>query len=283
VRTTILRLLEDFERWRALAAGVPPRQLAETVLEESGYVRMWQEDRAPDAPGRLENLKELVQALAEFDSLAGFLEHVGLVMDNVQDPSGDMVSLMTLHSAKGLEFETVFLPGWEEGVFPNQRAIDEGGMRAVEEERRLAHVGVTRARRSLTVSYAANRRMYNQWAASIPSRFIEELPAEHTEFLQRQHVPEPQMSGWFDDLRAGGRGPGFARMRAAGKTPLIDGQARVLATELPKSRQVIEVGQRVFHEKFGYGQVLAVEGQKLQIAFDKAGTKKVIDSFVVPA
>ena len=283
VRTTILRLLEDFERWRELAAQVPPRQLAETVLEESGYVRMWQEDRGPDAPGRLENLKELAQALAEFDSLAGFLEHVGLVMDNAQDPSDDMVSLMTLHSAKGLEFDTVFLPGWEEGVFPNQRALDEGGLKALEEERRLAYVGITRAKRALTVCYAASRRMYNQWAAGIPSRFIEELPAEHTEFLQRQHVPEPQMSGWFDDLRAGGRGPGFARMRAAGKAPLIDGQARVLTTELPKSRQVIEVGQRVFHEKFGYGQVLAVEGNKLHIAFDKAGTKKVIDSFVAPA
>ena len=283
VRTTILRLLEDFERWRELAPQVPPRQLAETVLEESGYVRMWQEDRGPDAPGRLENLKELAQALAEFDSLAGFLEHVGLVMDNAQDPSDDMVSLMTLHSAKGLEFDTVFLPGWEEGVFPNQRALDEGGLKALEEERRLAYVGITRAKRALTVCYAASRRMYNQWAAGIPSRFIEELPAEHTEFLQRQHVPEPQMSGWFDDLRAGGRGPGFARMRAAGKAPLIDGQARVLTTELPKSRQVIEVGQRVFHEKFGYGQVLAVEGNKLHIAFDKAGTKKVIDSFVAPA
>src|SRR5918994_1866557 len=283
VRTTILGLLDDFERWRGLAARVAPRQVAETVLEEAGYVRMWQEDRAPDAPGRLENLKELVQALVEFESLAGFLEHVGLVMDNVQDPTGDMVTLMTLHAAKGLEFDTVFLPGWEEGVFPNQRAIDEGGQKAVEEERRLAYVGITRARRALTVCYAANRRVYNQWAASIPSRFIEELPAEHTEFMQRQHVAEPQMSGWFDDLRAGGRGPGFARMRAAGKAPLIDGQARVLSTTLPKSQHLMVVGQRVFHEKFGYGQVLAVEGNKLQIAFDKAGTKKVIDSFVAPA
>ena len=168
MRTTILHLLDDFERWRELATRASPRAVAETVLEESGYVRMWQEDRAPDAPGRLENLKELVQALAEFESLAGFLEHVGLVMDNAQDPSGDMVTVMTLHAAKGLEFDTVFLPGWEEGVFPNQRALDEGGLKALEEERRLAYVGITRAKRAVTICYAANRRVYNQWAASIP-------------------------------------------------------------------------------------------------------------------
>jgi DNA helicase-2/ATP-dependent DNA helicase PcrA len=283
LRTTLAELLRDFERWRELAARVPPRELAETVLEEASYVRMWQEDRSVDAPGRLENLKELVQALAEFETLAGFLEHVGLVMDNASDPAGDMVTLMTLHSAKGLEFDTVFLPGWEEGVFPNQRAIDEGGLKALEEERRLGYVGMTRARRVLIVSYAANRRVYNQWSASLPARFIEELPSAHTEFLQRQSVPEPQMSGWFDDLRAGGRGPGLQRMRAAGKAPLIEGQARVLTSERPRPSQSLEVGQRIFHEKFGYGQVLAVEGNKLEIAFDKAGTKKVIDSFVAPA
>ena len=283
VRTTLLQLLDDFARWREVGQQIAPRALAETVLEESGYVQMWQQDRSPDAPGRLENLKELVQALEEFETLGGFLEHVGLVMDNASDPAGDMATIMTLHSAKGLEFGTVFLPGWEEGVFPNQRAMDQGGVKALEEERRLGYVGMTRARRLLTVSYAANRRIYNQWAASVPARFIEELPTEHTEFLVRQSVPEPQMSGWFDDLRAGGRGPGFHRMRAAGKAPLIDGQARVLTTELPKSRHAIAVGQRVFHEKFGYGEVQTVEGNKLQIAFDKAGTKKVIDSFVAPA
>jgi DNA helicase-2/ATP-dependent DNA helicase PcrA len=283
VRTTLHGLLADFERWRERAAQIAPRPLAEMVLEESGYVRMWQEDRSPEAPGRLENLKELVHAIEDFDSLAGFLEHVGLVMDNASDPGGDMATLMTLHSAKGLEFDCVFLPGWEEGLFPNQRAIDEGGAKALEEERRLGYVGITRARRQLTISYAANRRVYNTWQSSMPSRFIEELPAEHTEFLQRVTVPEPQMSGWFDDLRAGGRGPGFQRLRGAGKPPLIDGQARVLTTELPRSQHRVAVGQRVFHEKFGYGKVLTVEGNKLEIAFEKAGTKKVIDSFVAPA
>jgi DNA helicase-2/ATP-dependent DNA helicase PcrA len=282
-RTTINRLFDDIERWRARGEQMAPRELAEIVLEESGYVQMWQDDRSAEAPGRLENLKELVQALEEFETLPGFLEHVGLVMDNAADPSGDMVTIMTLHAAKGLEFGHLFLPGWEEGLFPNQRAIEEGGTKGLEEERRLAYVGITRAKHALTICYAANRRIYNQWAASVPARFVEELPAEHTDFLQRQSVPEPAMSGWFDDVRSGGRGPGYDRMRAAGKGALIEGKARVLATTTPKSKHTLSVGQRIFHDKFGYGEVRRVEGNKLEIAFDKAGTKKVIDSFVVPA
>jgi DNA helicase-2/ATP-dependent DNA helicase PcrA len=286
VRTTVTRLVDDFARWREVAAKSPPRLLTETVLEESGYVQMWQNDRSPEAPGRLENLKELVQAQDEFDTLAGFLDHVGLVMDNAQDATSDMATIMTLHSAKGLEFERVFLPGWEEGVFPNQRAIDDGGTKALEEERRLAYVGITRARRFLTICYAANRRIYNQWAASVPSRFIEELPSEHTDYLQRQTLHEPAASGWFDDVHGAsrsGRGPGFNRMRAAGRAPLIEGQARLLGSDLPKSSHQMQVGQRVFHDKFGYGNVLNVDGNKLEISFDKSGTKKVIDSFVTPA
>ncbi|MGH1477932.1 MAG: ATP-dependent helicase [Geminicoccales bacterium] len=287
VKSTVTGLLDDFARWRDLAREAPPRLLTETILEESGYVQMWQNDKTPEAPGRLENLKELVQAEDEFETLAGFLDHVGLVMDNAQDPTSDMATIMTLHAAKGLEFERVFLPGWEEGVFPNQRAIDGGGTKALEEERRLAYVGITRARRLLTICYAANRRIYNQWAASVPSRFIEELPADHTDFLQRQTLHEPAASGWFDDLHSGGgrggRGPGFNRMRAAGRAPVIEGQARLLGSELPKSKHNIDQGQRVFHEKFGYGRVLTIDGNKLEIAFDKAGTKKVIDSFVTPA
>ena len=155
--------------------------LAETVLEESGYTAMWQADRSADAPGRLENLKELIAALEEFETLPAFLEHVSLVLENTEGPPGEMVSLMTLHSAKGLEFDTVFLPGWEEGLFPHPRALDEGGDRALEEERRLAHVGLTRARRRALVSFAANRRIHNLWQSSIPSRFIAELPTDHVE------------------------------------------------------------------------------------------------------
>ena len=249
VRTTVTGLLDDFARWRDLAREAPPRLLTETILEESGYVQMWQNDRTPEAPGRLENLKELVQAEDEFETLAGFLDHVGLVMDNAQDPTSDMATIMTLHAAKGLEFERVFLPGWEEGVFPNQRAIDGGGTKALEEERRLAYVGITRARRLLTICYAANRRIYNQWAASVPSRFIEELPADHTDFLQRQTLHEPAASGWFDDVHHGarsGRGPGFNRMRAAGRPPVIEGQARLLGSELPKAKHAVERGQAGF-------------------------------------
>ena len=152
-----------------------------TLLDESGYTEMWKQDKSPEAPGRLENLKELVRALADFETLAGFLDHVALVMENEENADGDRVSLMTLHGAKGLEFDTVFLPGWEEGLFPNQRALDEGGVKALEEERRLAYVGLTRARRRAIVSHAANRRIYANWQSSIPSRFIEELPDDHVE------------------------------------------------------------------------------------------------------
>src|SRR5687768_15948464 len=162
------------------------------VLDESGYTRMWQEDRSPDAPGRLDNLKELVKAVQEFATLPAFLEHVSLVIDVAAEPDADLVTVMTLHGAKGLEFDRVFLAGWEEGLFPSQRAMDEGGTKALEEERRLAYVGMTRARRRLTISFAANRRVYNQWQSSVPSRFVEELPSDHIEHLLRQAPFRPE-------------------------------------------------------------------------------------------
>ncbi len=290
-RRAITSLLADFDRWSGLAETVDQVELAETVLDESGYTEMWQNDKSPEAPGRLENLRELVSALEEFENLSGFLEHVSLVMEAGQADGGEMVSLMTLHAAKGLEFDTVFLPGWEAGVFPNQRTMDEGGAPALEEERRLAYVGLTRARQQAHVSFAANRRIYNQWQASIPSLFVEELPSDHVEAETDAGLygSYPATSGFEDDAAgewtAAGRGPDFQRMQSArgkGKEAgVIDGRAK-LVESLP-SAGGIERGVRVFHQKFGYGKVTTVDGNKLEIDFEKAGTKKVMDSFVVLA
>ncbi|MEO1090896.1 MAG: UvrD-helicase domain-containing protein [Pseudomonadota bacterium] len=276
-RRALASLLTDFARWRRLMEERTGREVAEIVLEESGYVGRWQTDKSPDAPGRLENLKELVQAVGEFDTLAGFLEHVSLVMDNASDPDADMVSIMTLHGAKGLEFGDVFLGGWEEGVFPNQRALDEHGRAALEEERRLAYVGITRARRRCTVLFAANRRMYQGWVSSVPSRFVEELPASHCEFLHRDGFASTRLrSPGVPKKREGDPLARFnrARQRVA---PVIDAVAEPLVAEGRYG-----VGERVFHQKFGYGRVEGVEGNKLDIAFEKAGRKKVIESFVEP-
>jgi len=290
-RRAITALFANFDRWAGLAETVDQVELVETVLDESGYTEMWQNDKRPEAPGRLENLRELVRALEEFENLSGFLEHVSLVMEAGQADAGEMVSLMTLHAAKGLEFETVFLPGWEEGVFPNQRAMDEGGASALEEERRLAYVGLTRARRQAHVSFAANRRIYNQWQTSIPSRFVEELPEKDIEALidPGLYGSYPANSGFEDDApgewTAAGRGPGFQRMQSAQglikDEGVIDGRAKVINSLPPSSN--IKRGIRIFHQKFGYGKVVAVDGNKLEVEFEKAGVKKVMDSFVEPA
>ena len=287
-RKAIAALLGDFDRWRILGETVDHIELAETVLDESGYTEMWQRDKSPEAPGRLENIKELISALEEFENLSGFLEHVSLVMEVGGRDSGDMATLMTLHAAKGLEFDTVFLPGWEEGVFPNQRTMDEGGAPALEEERRLAYVGLTRARERAVITFAANRRIYNQWQSSIPSRFVEELPGDFVEVESEAGLYGglAGSSGFRDDAAAEwdqtGRGPGYARLRASRRNGgIIDGSATVVE-ELPPSGAVA-CGVRVFHQKFGYGTIQAVDGNKLEIAFEKAGTKKVLDSFVVPA
>ena len=292
-RRALADLLDNMTRWRDLLRSMPHPELAELLLEESGYVAMWQNDRSAEAPGRLENLKELVNAMAEFESLEGFLEHVSLVMENVEAEGQDMVSIMTLHGAKGLEFDTVFLPGWEEGLFPNQRALDESGNRALEEERRLAYVGLTRARRRVILSFAANRRLHGSWTPAIPSRFIDELPREQVKvesdqglYGLQQRTPggfaafhESERSRpWFDEKH----GPGARRARArAGQT--IDLEARRIEGRNGAQGTAFEKGARVFHRKFGYGTVRRAEGDRLDISFDKAGDKKVIASFLVPA
>ncbi|HEX8302410.1 ATP-dependent helicase [Sphingomonas sp.] len=302
-RRSLGNLVGDIARWRAMGDTLPHPELARIILDESGYTAMWQADRTAEAAGRLENLNELVRAMEEYESLTAFLEHVSLVMDNESNADEAKVTIMTIHAAKGLEFDTVFLAGWEEGIFPSQRALDEGGLASLEEERRLAYVAITRARRAATILHAANRRIYGQWTSSLPSRFIAELPREHI-------AEESTMSGgaslwqanWSDRAdpfadvgRGTGRGPGW--QRAAGFDPKNPGGSfttRTFTREAPrvlegkasaisvgaKPRADLSVGLRVFHQKFGYGEIAEIEGNKLEIDFESAGRKRVMDSFV---
>ncbi len=280
-RTTMAALIADFERWRSQLEILDHTELAAVVLDESGYTEMWMKDRSPEAPGRLENLKELVAGLGDFENLQGFLEHVSLVMENEENATGEKLSLMTLHAAKGLEFDMVFLPGWEEGLFPHQRSLDEEGLKGLEEERRLAYVGLTRARRKAHVTYAANRRIYNQWQSALPSRFIDELPEEHVDAMAESGLYGAQARPVLRET------PRTFSFQKTGSTPrrrdgvILDGEAWEIDTAEGDSR--FEEGTRVFHQKFGYGRVESRDGNKLEVVFDKAGAKKVIDSFVEPA
>jgi len=265
-------------------------ELAQVILDESGYTEMWQNDKTPEAPGRLENLKELVKALDQFENLQGFLEHVSLIMDNETDQGDDKVSIMTLHAAKGLEFPAVFLPGWEDGLFPSQRSMDESGLKGLEEERRLAYVGLTRAEELATVSFASNRFVFGQWQSAIPSRFIDEIPQDTVEVLTppglhgaTQAAPQSNLAdrvakadvynspGW-KRLQMRQQSHGLSQPRES-RNVVIDATAVSAFT----------VGERVFHQKFGYGIVTAIEGDKLGVAFEKAGEKKVVASFVTAA
>ncbi|WP_028350353.1 ATP-dependent helicase [Bradyrhizobium murdochi] len=315
-RGALRDLILQFDRWRAQREVTAHTELAEIVLDESGYTEMWQKDRSADAAGRLDNLKELVRSMEEFENLQGFLEHISLVMDRDGEASDEAVSLMTLHSAKGLEFDNVFLPGWEEGLFPSQRTLDEQGRAGLEEERRLAHVGLTRARRRAKLYFATNRRIHGTWTTTIPSRFLDELPSANVEITESKGG-----SGWggaggygpsrFDNVESFGSSyttPGWQRAQAnrnrnqGGRS----GQARggfeesqssfsggfsrnkrgpiVIEGELvAKSTGTVSefsLADRVFHQKFGYGHVVKIDGNKLTIAFEKAGEKKVVDSFV---
>ena len=299
-RTALGTFLRDMDRWRELAVTVRHPELTETVLEESGYTDMVRADRGPQSQGRLDNLKELVQSMAQFDTLTAYLEHVSLVMDLDRSAGSDSVQVMTLHSAKGLEFPLVFLPGWEEGVFPSQRSMDEKGEKGLEEERRLAYVGVTRAREDARISFAANRQVYGRWTSQLPSRFVDELPPASVEATSETgyYGGGPGMAeakSRFDEAPAFGSGytsPGWRRAqergRATGPVPpsdrftrnrqAIEGEGRLVATSAESS--AYKPGDKVFHQKFGSGQVTGVEGNKLTVEFSKAGEKRVLDSFV---
>ncbi|HEU0158112.1 MAG TPA: UvrD-helicase domain-containing protein [Hyphomicrobiaceae bacterium] len=297
-RKSLADLLASFERWRGQVAGMKHTELAELILDESGYTQMWQQDRSPQAQARLENLKELVRFMHDFDTLEGFLEHVSLVMDTDRADAGERVSLMTLHAAKGLEFELVFLPGWEEGLFPHQRSLDESGNAGLEEERRLAYVGMTRAKQRLKVSFAQNRRNRGLWQAAAPSRFVDELPEAHLEIAEAKSPYgggaanrfNPYGRSRFDEPAAGFASayttPGWQRAkeqwnredRSKKRTPLtLEGE---LVASSAAAAAGYALGERIFHQKFGYGRVAEVDGNKLTIDFDKAGRKRVVDSFV---
>ncbi len=298
-RRAMGNLIGDIARWRSRLNELPHAELARLMLDESGYTGMLQAEKSAEATGRLENLTELTRAMEEYETLGAFLEHVSLVMDNDADQDRDKVTLMTIHAAKGLEFDTVFLAGWEEGVFPSQRALDEGGTASLEEERRLAYVAITRARKRSYILHAANRRIYGQWTSSIPSRFVTELPPEHvdseTTMSGGESLWRAQWSEQADPFahvarerpgQAATRGPGWQR---AAQKPLDMAPTRLAevkasaASFAAKSRADLTLGQRVFHSKFGYGAIAKIEGNKLEIDFEHAERKRVLDSFVTLA
>jgi DNA helicase-2/ATP-dependent DNA helicase PcrA len=323
-RAALRDIVTMFDRWRVQKDSLPHTELAEIVLDESGYTEMWQKDRSADAAGRLENLKELVRSMDEFENLGGFLEHISLVMDTDKGESAEAVSIMTLHAAKGLEFDTVFLPGWEEGVLPHQRSLDDQGRAGLEEERRLAHVGLTRARRRAKIYFVSNRRIHGSWSSAIPSRFLDELPEANVEVTEAKGGFGnfgQQFGSRFDTMQSFGSNyttPGWQRAQARKARGGFDDTSDIVvepdpdhgedtdtpfAPERPKVHAPVKrrapltiegelvakstgtvsafgPGDRVFHQKFGNGNVTHVDGNKLTIAFDKAGEKRVVDSFV---
>ncbi len=311
-RKSLFDVVSMFQRWQGLLENTPHTELAETILEESGYTDMWKNDKSAEAPGRLENLKELIRSMEAFESMRGFLEHIALVMDVEQNAELDAVSIMTLHSAKGLEFETVFLPGWEEGLFPHQRALDEGGRSGLEEERRLAYVGLTRAKRRCHIWFVSNRRIHGLWQSTLPSRFLDELPTAHVEVSEAEQSYGGYNRGGYGQSRFDKQEPfantystpGWKRAQANKTDATRDNwgnrsgvsidrigygesgpKARTIDGELIAKSKIDEpskfsVGDRVFHIKFGNGNIAAIEGNKLTIDFDRAGQKRVLDGFV---
>ncbi len=276
-RGNLMKLIDDFERWRDHLSKMHHTELASMILDESGYLEMWQMDKSPDAAGRVENLKELVSSMADFENFGEFLEHVALVMENQDNKNADQVTIMTLHGAKGLEFPVVFLPGWEEGLFPSQRSMDENGLKGLEEERRLAYVGITRAREKAYISFAANRRMYGNWINSIPSRFVDELPQDHIETETESGMYGSGRTSHWDSSGFSSK-PDVNPKDRFRVMPSSTGKS--FSSKERTSRVTYQAGDRVFHESFGEGRVIHSDGRKLDIEFEEHGHKRIMDSFV---
>ncbi|MBS3847819.1 UvrD-helicase domain-containing protein [Devosia sp. BSSL-BM10] len=295
-RTTLRSLIGQFDDWAFRAQTLKPFEMIEQILEESGYTDMLSADKSVESEGRKENLKELSRAMEEFETLGGFLEHISLVMDRDSADAADAVTIMTLHGAKGLEFNTVFLPGWEEGTFPSQRTMDESGRAGLEEERRLAYVGITRGRKRVRISAAQNRRIHGLWQSAIPSRFLDELPADAVEVTDTGSSYGGYGYGGgggaasrfnkTDPFESVYETPGWQRARAQQSSrksagPMtIDGDLVARSVDIGNDKSAFAFGERVFHLKFGYGAIAGIEGNKLTIDFEKAGRKKVLESFV---
>ena len=288
VKTSLSKLLYDFDAWHSLLKTSDHREVTERIINESGYMQMWKSEKTIEAEGRVENLREFLNALEDFTDIYEFLEHVSLVSDSDNITDNNMVNVMTMHSAKGLEFDTVFLPGWEEGLFPSQKSIDESGTAGLEEERRLAYVGITRAKKNLYISFASSRRIYNQWQSSIPSRFIDELPAEFTDninggisykpYNQNNKGLSKGSSGYVKSWDATS-GRGNSSLAEYAKSYVHAGST----SHTPSSTKGFNKGNRIFHIKFGYGFITGVEGSNLTIKFDKTGIKTILDNFVEKA
>lgn len=288
-KNTLGSLMDDFERWRDQAKDNDHIALTETILDESGYSEMWRMDKSPDAQGKLENLSELIRAMEPFADLEEFLEHIALVMENSQNDIQDKISIMTLHGSKGLEFDTVFLPGWEEELFPSKKSLEENGTRGLEEERRLAYVGLTRARKEAHIFYAASRYLYGNYTSPIPSRFISELSEDHVEFKKAPGMyGQATQSGFSDSPPQWAQGYHKSYSQDTSSYQLDRSRAKhaTSLTASPKGKtrsSTFKIGDRVFHDKFGYGIVLTLDGNKLEVDFEKNTVRKVMDSFVSAA
>ncbi len=304
-KTGLEKLFALYDEWRAKSADTPCDEMLRLMLEQSGYMDMRRADKTPESQGRIENLQELTgEFKTKYENFDQYLEYVSLVMDNDATAlTGEHISVMTLHAAKGLEFDTVFLPGWEEGIFPNKKSLDENGGKALEEERRLAYVGITRARKRVYISFAGSRFMYGSYQNNLPSRFIDEIPNENKEITT--------ISNGYGDSYGYGNAGGYGRSSGSGRFGFdgydavdddYDGYNRksryggynkdytnsgyFYKKEKRTScfgavnKPVFPVGTAVYHERYGYGQVIAANGSSTEVVFEDGTTKKIMADYL---